>query len=92
MGSLFFVVLFILCLYFTGLFFSSKLSLSNSDCSNLAIGFVFQIAIIEILGWWMVTYKMPMVLFVSLVLLVCVGVTIFGVITNIGRERNKNKF
>lgn len=91
MSSILFVILILTNYILSGVLFSKKLNISNNVCSDITVGFVFQIAIIEILGWWMITFKMPMILFMSLVLLECIVTSVLGIITLIRSEKQENK-
>lgn len=79
MIDIFFSLVFLVNLTLTGCYFSNKFNLSKNIFSSLSIGFVFQIAILEILGWWMVAFKMPMKLFMALVFLLCSVCCILGI-------------
>ena len=66
-----FAVFYLINIFFTGFFFSKKTNLFQCMFANFSIGFIFQIAIIEFLGWWMVTFSKPVVWFAVLVTFVC---------------------
>lgn len=76
MKELFFAIIYIISLYFSGCFISHGMKFAFSRWGYLCVGFVSQLAIIELLGWWMVAFAQSFNLFAALV----IGVNLLGML------------
>ena len=81
-----FIIVYMAQLYCTGKYIVQKYSPRDSRCFYFAIGFVAQISTIELLGWWLVAFRKPFILFEIL----CVLIMGLGVILAIKNRKHVN--
>jgi hypothetical protein len=91
MKELLFAVIYLISLYLSGLFVSNCIKIFLTRWSYISVGFVGQLAVIELLGWWMVAFRQSVYLFIVLV----VGVVLIGTVGGIcvaGKSVSKMKY
>lgn len=84
MKEIVFIVIYMAQLFCVGKFVANRYT--NKKISYFSIGFVVQMALIELLGWWMVAFRKPFMLFEIL----CILIMGLGVILAIKNRRHVN--
>ncbi len=84
MKEVIFILVYLIDLYYTGKFVAKRIDFLSHKLVFFSIGFVFQVAVIELLGWWIVAFRMPTVWFIGIAYVVMIGGLVLGIKENLG--------